>query len=418
MGSKRRFGDRTATMLEFRCVLLQRVSIAVACMISAGTILVAYFDKIAPYASLFVALSNAGLITTYFLARDTKRIRLASWVFLASLLLIILRSTYTYGGIEAPVLTILIMFPFMGFVFGERGLAGLCLILSCSIIILFYFLEAFELIHSQVFYNTKLPRAVVLEIASVLSYLLGQVYHKEQRNHVQALVAMSRLASLGTLASGISHEVNNPLSIILGKVDLLSQKIQRGELEPEKIKAELTDITANAERITHVVRNLESFAREAAAETPSPAHFDRIVAEILDLFRHKFSSRHITMKRFLDSGIRVNCRSAEIGQIIMSLVSNAFDATVNKPAAWVEVVTKRDGQFVNLQVTDSGGPIPEFILGKMMDPFVSTKTSKGATGMSLVLCQAIAEEHGGTLFYDEDCCLTRFVLRLPIFEAT
>jgi len=113
----------------------------------------------------------------------------------------------------------------------------------------------------------------------------------------------------------------------------------------------------------------------------------------------------------------VPCRATQIGQVMMNLVSNSFDALKGTPDSWIRLEATVKGEFVEIAVSDSGPGIPAEIQAKLMTPFFTTKGAGNGTGLGLSISRRIAIDHGGEFLYDSKSPNTRFILRLPMNRA-
>ncbi len=407
-----------SSTLEFRRKILELGSILCAIVVTAGGIarnLAAPLTGMGQLTLVFVVL---GMIGTFIIARRSNSVQLAGLLFLFVQMVLIVRGGIENGGINAPVVSILVLFPVMGYFFGGASLGLFCLVVASLTPIGFFVVEKLGWIAPFDAVRANPAKVVVLFFLPVFSYILGWSHDRARRMNLQHVVGVSKLASLGTLASGIAHEINGPLSIIYGKIDQLMLLAEKNRIEKEKLMAELVIINSGAERVAAIVRNLQHFAREGNNPVMGPARLDNIVQEIVGLMKTKFANRGVNLKINLDASAMVFCVPSQIGQVVLSLLSNAYDATQGKPDAWVELVTQREGGNVVLQVTDSGGPIPQGIAEQMMEPFFSTKQGALGMGLSLSLCLVIAEDHMGSLIHDQTCPHTRFVFKLPLYGST
>ena len=109
----------------------------------------------------------------------------------------------------------------------------------------------------------------------------------------------------------------------------------------------------------------------------------------------------------------MNCRSTQIEQVLLNLLSNSYDAIVNTPGPWILIVVKSNGQTAEISVTDSGKGIAPEIVSKIMQPFYTTKEVGKGTGLGLSISLGIIKSHHGEFYYDQNSKNTRFVIQLP-----
>lgn len=238
---------------------------------------------------------------------------------------------------------------------------------------------------------------------------LTQIKEKEEK-----LLQSSKMSSLGEMAGGIAHEINNPLAIIKGKANYIKKQIKNDVLDKERINEDLTKIEMTTDRIAKIIRGLRSFSRNATADPMEEVLVSSIVNDTLELCRERFRNHSIDLRVSGNMDMRLECRSAQISQVLINLLGNAHDAVENLSEKWVsiEVVSQKDCILIN--VMDSGKGIPGPVAEKMMLPFFTTKEVGKGTGLGLSISIGIAKEHHGKLKYDAQSKNTKFVLQLPL----
>ncbi len=255
---------------------------------------------------------------------------------------------------------------------------------------------------------------------------------EEERQRLQAqLVQAQKLESIGTLASGVAHEINNPIMGVMNYAQLILDKVG-----PDNPVAEYaTEIGKATDRIATIVKNLLSFAR-IDKQAHSPARLYDIVEGTLSLIgvvlRHDQIDLVVAVPEDLP---RISCRSQQIQQVIMNLLTNARDALNERYPKHDEnkrvVVTAREIEnsecgawntegdaprsWVRLTVEDHGAGIPEAVRGRIFDPFFTTKPRDKGTGLGLSISHGIVKEHGGGLWVESEVSQwTRFHMDLPL----
>ncbi len=231
-------------------------------------------------------------------------------------------------------------------------------------------------------------------------------------------ISNSKMASLGEMASGIAHEVNNPLTIILNRANQMKGRLLNDSLEKEWALTELEKIEITVERIAKIIRGLRAFSRNADSDPMISCEFNSILDETLELCREKFKRNGIHFSfQGLEAPFVIRCRPSQISQVLLNLFNNSFDAIVNTNGPWIELKIATHGDSkITLRVTDSGPGIPPAVADKMMNPFFSTKEVGRGTGLGLSISKGIIEDHSGRLWYDRSHSNTSFVIELPIVE--
>jgi C4-dicarboxylate-specific signal transduction histidine kinase len=230
------------------------------------------------------------------------------------------------------------------------------------------------------------------------------------------MFASSRLAELGEMAGGIAHEINNPLAIIQGKVGILLRQLESPNPDFTKIKSDLGKISDTTQRIAKIVRGLRAFSRDSENDPMAPASLRQIVADTLELCNERMKYENIEIRTNSIPEIAVECRSTQLGQVILNLINNSHDAIIDLQDRWISIEAVVQDERVVIRVTDSGHGISEEVVQKMMQPFFTTKEVGKGTGLGLSIAKGIIENHNGRLYYDPDAKNTSFVIELPAIQ--
>jgi two-component system NtrC family sensor kinase len=224
------------------------------------------------------------------------------------------------------------------------------------------------------------------------------------------LMHTEKMAAVGQLVSGVAHEVNNPLTAILGFADLLSEQ----EDVPEDARRDLQVIIQEAQRTKQIVQNLLSFARQMPAQR-QPVQLNAILRRTLQLRAYDFANHGIKLFEDLHEPMPdVVGDPHQLQQVFLNILNNAYDAVrdTNRPGA-VEVRSYvRDGNVeVTFADTGTGITAPE----RIFDPFYTTKEVGKGTGLGLSICYGIVREHGGDIVASNRSDVTgaMFAVRLP-----
>ncbi len=235
----------------------------------------------------------------------------------------------------------------------------------------------------------------------------------------QHLRAQQRLEAVGTLASGVAHEINNP---VMGVANY-AQLILDDSLEGSEQAVFASEILHETSRIATIVRNLLAFSR-ADAQSHGPARLADIIADTLSLVRTVLRHDDVLLEVDVPDDLpAVDCRSQQVQQVLMNLVTNARDALNERYPGGHEDkrirVTARsfdvDGQpWQRLTVEDHGPGVDEAVGARMWDPFYTTKPRDKGTGLGLSISHGIARDHHGRLWYEcREGEWTRFHFELP-----
>lgn len=230
----------------------------------------------------------------------------------------------------------------------------------------------------------------------------------------QLLVQSSKMSSLGEMAGGIAHEINNPLAVIKMRAEVLRECVEE-KCADMKMVAETCGVIVNTtERMARIITGLRTFARDGRADDFQPAKLQQVVEETLSFCREKFQNHQIPLEvKMPTEAVIFDCRATQISQVLINFVGNAFDAVQPLPTKWVRVEVRDLGEELELSVTDSGAGIPAAIRDKIAQPFFTTKEIGKGTGLGLSISRGIVESHRGKFWIDADCANTRFVARFP-----
>jgi len=215
----------------------------------------------------------------------------------------------------------------------------------------------------------------------------------------QQMIATERLASLGTLATGVAHEINNPLAIIkesAGWMRLILKNPQMTDIprreDLEKAIGKIENAIERARRITHQL--LGSVQRQEAAVVE--VHLPSLVAETLELLHREIANRNVSVQREIaPEAETIWSDPYQLRQVLINLLSNAVQASAD--GGRIDVRLQAHGEGVALEIADTGKGIPKENLNKIFEPFFSTKPPGEGTGLGLFVTRGIVEKLGGRI---------------------
>ena len=244
---------------------------------------------------------------------------------------------------------------------------------------------------------------------------------ERQKLNEQALLRQQqKLEAIGVLASGVAHEINNPINGIINYGQLILDDEPPGSSNAEYA----SEIIDECERISSIVRNLLQFARHEK-HSHSPAKVEDIVQKTLSLIGTVIRKDQISLEVNISEGLpSLKCRSQQIQQVLMNLLTNARDALNSKYPGYHEdkkikiesyAVTKDNRCWIRIAVEDYGTGIPESIQDKLFEPFFTTKTREQGTGLGLSITYGIIKDHQGDISFEtKPGSCTRFYIDLPV----
>lgn len=239
------------------------------------------------------------------------------------------------------------------------------------------------------------------------------------------LVLASRLSAIGEMSAAITHEINNPLGVILGRTEMLKSMLVRGAIDKESLMRVVESIEVTGKRIEKIVKSMRSLGHHSEDEPFYPTRLKEMLGDTLDLCSQRFRNFGIEVYfQQVPEDLTIECRSHEIVQVLVNLLNNAYDAAqekdsqeadkgLSRSAKWVRISYHDLGPEVLISVSDSGTGLPEAVQEKIFSPFFSTKKVQYGTGLGLGISRNIAFKHHGSLKYDPSAANTTFLLTLP-----
>ncbi|MDZ7374528.1 MAG: PAS domain S-box protein [candidate division KSB1 bacterium] len=224
------------------------------------------------------------------------------------------------------------------------------------------------------------------------------------------LVQTEKLVALGQLVAGIAHELNNPLTAILGYTQLLEASV-----EDEQTLSDLRAIERECHRCRRIVENLLHFAG-ARASAKAPLDLNQVIRSVLELMGATLRAGRVQVELRLDPQLPlVQGEESQLSQVVLNLVSNAFQAfPPEQHDRRIVLHTSQQYGEVVLRVEDNGPGIPESVVDKIWDPFFTTKGVGKGSGLGLSVCYGIVQEHGGQIrLLRTSAAGTVFEVRLP-----
>ncbi len=234
--------------------------------------------------------------------------------------------------------------------------------------------------------------------------------YKELQAQQEELVRASKLAALGTFSSGIAHEFNNLLAVIMGHAQLGLVTNQPSEMR------ESLDLTVRAcRRGRSITQGLLTFARQGETQR-SMQQIRELIDDTLAMVEHDFAKEQVLIERRLEPVPATYCDPGQIVQVVLNMLSNARDA-MREHGGVITIGLRRDENSILLSIADTGTGIPADIQQQIFQPFVTTKAPGKGTGLGLAVCYGIIESHNGAINVASTLGKgTTMTIRLPIIE--
>lgn len=278
-------------------------------------------------------------------------------------------------------------------------------------------------------YITKNGSIIWLEWCAVVEASTGLIYSKariletdikleqlylEQHKTFQA----NKLAILGEMAAGVAHELNNPLAIIAGYLQIMElEYVDSNTAENIEQRKMITSMIRATERATKIVDHLKSLSRDASMDSFESASFNDIIHGAVNLLENRFERHQVKFNlRPLAQDKRLNCRKTELSQLFFNMLLNAFEASQKDTDPWVRIDTAVEQDQIMVTMSNSGPGIPLELRGKIFNPFFSTKLEGFGIGMGLPVAASVIHQHGGSITIDSTATHTTFIIKLPTLK--
>lgn len=282
-----------------------------------------------------------------------------------------------------------------------------------NLFLLFVFVITLFVMWFFVFHNLKKWKQKVDGVNSEISCRIEELEIDLKEKEAKA-VEQAKFATLGTLAGNMSHEINNPLSVILGRVTELEEE----ELSIEKRDIAIKDIAAMTQKLVDIVNAMRMFTWTSDIEEKYVFDLNSVLTDCKQFFKSVAAKDKIQIKfEGTSSEALVLANQSQVLQTVLNLISNAIDAAKNTSNKWILVklmdYSMDYSDHYSIKVVDSGMGVSEAVKNKMMEPFFTTKKLGKGTGIGLSLARRFAQMNSGAIHYREECSNTTFELTLP-----
>jgi signal transduction histidine kinase len=225
----------------------------------------------------------------------------------------------------------------------------------------------------------------------------------------------AKASSLMTLAAGVAHEINNPLSILKAIVSNLRFMNEKKTVDKNSLIDSIFTIDSTVERIADIVKSMNYLTKSDSQTKFQLVSQQKFLESTLRICGSKFDSNLINLGLdLLPESTEVYCNDVQLSQVVLNLLLNAIDAVKSSEQhKWIRVRTSFEGQNYRLEVSNGGSKIDLNILHKIFDPFFSTKPVGEGCGLGLAISQTIIEAHRGKIFVDVAAENTKFVILIP-----
>jgi signal transduction histidine kinase len=289
-------------------------------------------------------------------------------------------------------------------------------------------------VYTVAFHSNDLPGIVMkdgyvlcYQVASTISTLLMLAFstfyfhstiesNEENIENKNTLLFQSeKMVSLGILASGIAHEINNPLTVIKLSVTNFNRYLEdnkTNEIAPEELVLRLSKISQMTDRISKIVTALKSYTRNSTNDPLIKISISKIINESLILIYDEIKSNEIELIYDHTHEFFVLGREGEMVQVIINLLKNSIDAIKNNDNKWVKIEVLKESGYCVLKFSDSGISIDKQVQQNFFQPFFTTKNIGEGTGLGLYISRNLIESMNGTITYEAQNLNTTFAIKL------
>jgi C4-dicarboxylate-specific signal transduction histidine kinase len=257
---------------------------------------------------------------------------------------------------------------------------------------------------------------IALEKQVIQNHLELQKNFEQQKKTQNALIQTAKLASLGEMATGLAHELNQPLQAIMG----FSQEMLQSEKFSPSGQEFMNDIVNASRKMAEIIKSLRSFARQSGEEL-SETSVEHVIEESVRLMRHHLMQKSIDVEtHFINALPLIEANPIQFEQVLINMISNARDAieSSGKTRGKINISAERKNDFVELHIRDNGCGMDENTRQKIFDPFFTTKEVDRGTGLGMSISYGILKKmHAEISIQSEVGKGTEFTIIIPVLKT-
>ena len=331
------------------------------------------------------------------------------------ILVISLRSAST-GGIYSPVAVWLTLVPAVAILLLPLRHSFLWMGITILTLVPLTFPEFLGFTITQKKSSVTIQFIVVAIFILVVSFLVFFYERERIRNEKKIqesekkLASGKRLIALGNISGGLAHEINNPLAIIKGHVDLLKLKMAKDKLHDPYLSFAIEEMRNNITRIQGIVDSMRTFTNDDFFMATGKVQLRPVIEEAFHQKSGKLGQFNIEYSITTNSDAVVSGNRESILRILLNLIENSIDELKEKPSGWIRVNVEEKEKTVLMTFADSGKGIKQDIEEQIMEPFFTTKPVGSGIGLGLTICYNLMKNQGGSITYDSHAENTTFRL--------
>lgn len=225
-----------------------------------------------------------------------------------------------------------------------------------------------------------------------------------------------RKSAIARIATGVAHEINNPLAVIKGKSEIARMLLEESKAPDQSVLQKLFDIEKMVVRIANIIKGLQ-ILEQSRVEENSVYKLEELIVPAIEIMSHKMSVNLIDLNLELIPESFIDCNKAELVEVFVHLLSNSVDAVMKLKEKWISLAFAKRGDYLVIKITDSGSGITKNNALEFTDPFFTTKQPGSGTGLGLSVSDAILRNHGGSLSFNVNSKNTQFIVTLKVNEV-
>lgn len=239
---------------------------------------------------------------------------------------------------------------------------------------------------------------------------------KELKETQQQMIQSEKMRSLGEMAGGIAHEINNPLTIISAHTSSIKKKLAKDEFELDTILASLDKIDQTVLRISKIVKSLKSISRESDDLAMERFSIQDLIEDFTSICSERLKVLGIKLNIIfkITEDIKLLCNPVSLSQVLLNLVNNSTDALEHNSEKWIQLIISKENSKLVFKVVDSGLGISDSYIENIFQPFFTTKEVGKGTGLGLSLSRSLMLKQNATLEYDCSAKNTTFIIEYPL----
>lgn len=425
-------------VLKTRLLLIfSSISFSIGIPTLAITGMIEAWTLVHTISTVFIMLMTASIL----IMKVAKNFNLAAHNFLIQVSTLLLVSNVLSGGLEASTWRFVPLVPIIAtFFLGLRGGAAYAGI-SCCLYFGTYYLHHKQLLPETIAKTTPIVDLILWVIAILIYTSFASVFQTRsqqamtiQRTAIDELKTIqeelaksrsmvlqaSKLASLGTMASGIAHELNNPLAAIRGYAFILQNKLKDNQALQKKVER----ILHASEQMDTIIKKVTGFARQSKPTDKARINILDCWRDAVSLLQHRLTEKSISIEEYIstDQGY-IDGDKNQIESVFQNLIANSIDAfssqTNSKNTKKIEFhLAKKNADKILVTYKDLAGGMSKETLEKMFDPFFTTKEVGVGTGLGMAVCHGIVADHLGKISCESSLGFgTSFSIELPYSQA-